>query len=66
MSVRCLAAAPRADYNNLDEETHRQMRIPIRPGGLGITDWSEIAENACGTSKPLQRTRDDERDTGFL
>ena len=63
MSVRCLAAVLRADYNNLDEETYRQMRIPIRLGGLGITDWSEMAENAYNMSKALQRTRDDERDT---
>lgn len=57
MSVRCLAAILRADYNNLDEETYRQMRIPIRHGGLGLHDWSELAPDAYALSTSMQRKR---------
>ena len=57
MSTRCLSAILHADYDNLDDQTFRQMRIPIRHGGLGLHDWSEKAEEAYSMSVNMESNR---------
>ena len=57
MSVRCLSAILRVDYNSLSDRTLRQIRIPIRHGGLGLHDWSEKAEEAYAASTAMESSR---------
>ena len=58
MSVRCLCAILRVDYNHLDAQAYRQIRLPIRHGGLGLHDWAEHAEDAYTASVNGESKRD--------
>ena len=58
MSVRCLCAILRVDYDQVDPQAYRQIRMPIRHGGLGLHDWAERAEDAYQASINNESKRD--------
>ena len=62
MSVRCLASILRVNYNHLDAQAYRQIRLPIRHGGLGLIDWAEMCEGAYEASVDGESKHDLEDD----
>eukprot|EP00744_Colponema_vietnamica_P000418 GILI01000749.1.p1 GENE.GILI01000749.1~~GILI01000749.1.p1 ORF type:complete len:1357 (+),score=316.40 GILI01000749.1:219-4073(+) len=66
MSVRCLANILRVDYNHMDKEGFRQIRLPVRHGGLGVLDWSEMAEAAYAASLNNESKNMDDEDAQWL
>ena len=50
LAVRCYASILGIDYNALTGEDLRQITLPERLGGMGITDWAEVADLAYRAS----------------
>lgn len=50
MTLRCFAAINKMDYDCVTPEVQRQVFLPIRHGGMGLVDWSELAESCYEAS----------------
>ena len=50
MAVRCACSILRVDYNEMNAQVYRQLRLPVRFGGMGVIDWAEAAEEAYAAS----------------
>ena len=59
MTFRCLANILHIPYDTIDEKFYFQARLPIRFGGLGLTDFAEIAPDSYAASVGGRKMREE-------